>query len=341
MLNRDKIWRTHVQSTSAWIDCSFFANMGERFGFYTMMAILVLFLQAQYGLSEEQAGSIYSWFYFGIYALALGFVFLVVIFFWMSFHQNGSTLTFFARDYTAKTVGPITNVFFDLKALLSVIAVIFGLVFSLTKSNSGQKRLAGLALVIAGVMLTRYFVSGYQESNAIEPETFQQFNPLFIVFLTPVFLALFSYLNKKLIEPSTPKKIGIGMIIAAIGCFLILFASIKLPSPLSLAGLPFPDRVSPYWLINSYLVMTMAELFLSPMGLSFVSKVSPPRVQGLMQGGWLGATAIGNKLLFVGSYFWGRVELWQLWAIFTVCCLMSASLIFIMMKRLEAATSNA
>jgi POT family proton-dependent oligopeptide transporter len=273
--------------------------------------------------------------------LALGFVFLVVIFFWMSFHQNGLTLTFFARDYTAKTVGPITNIFFDLKALLSVIAVIFGLAFALNDSNSGQKRLAGIALIIGGAVATRYFVSGYQESNAIEPETFQQFNPLFIVFLTPVFLALFAYLNKKSIEPSTPKKIGIGMIIAAVGFFLILFASLKLPSPLSLAGQPSPDRVTPYWLINGYLVMTIAELFLSPMGLSFVSKVSPPRFQGLMQGGWLGATAIGNKLLFVGSYFWGRLELWQLWAIFTVCCLISAALIFIMMKRLEAATSKA
>ncbi len=190
------------------------------------------------------------------------------------------------------------------------------------------------------MILTRYFLSSYQESNAIEPETFQHFNPLFIVFLTPVFLALFAYLNKKSIEPSTPKKIGIGMIIAAIGFFLILFASFKLPSPLSLAGVTSPDRVSPYWLINSYLVLTIAELFLSPMGLSFVSKVSPPRFQGLMQGGWLGATAIGNKLLFVGSYFWGRLELWQLWAIFTVCCLVSASLIFIMMKRLEAATKT-
>ena len=79
---------------------------------------------------------------------------------------------------------------------------------------------------------------------------------------------------------------------------------------------PVPDtsRVVPYWLISSYLILTIAELFLSPMGLSFVSKVAPPRFQGLMQGGWLLATAVGNKLLFVGSYFWGKLDLWQLWS---------------------------
>jgi len=74
------------------------------------------------------------------------------------------------------------------------------------------------------------------------------------------------------------------------------------------------------------------------MGLSFVSKVAPARFQGLMQGGWLLATATGNKLLVVGSVFWGKLELWQLWAIFIACWLLAALFIFSIMKRLEAAT---
>jgi POT family proton-dependent oligopeptide transporter len=77
------------------------------------------------------------------------------------------------------------------------------------------------------------------------------------------------------------------------------------------------------------------------MGISFVSKVSPPRFQGLMQGGWLGATALGNGLLFVGSWLWLRIELWQLWAFFVVCCLISAAFVFSIMKRLESATGDA
>lgn len=130
------------------------------------------------------------------------------------------------------------------------------------------------------------------------------------------------------------------MILAALGFVVMLLASLKLTSPASLNGMPTPTRVSPYWLINSYFVLTVAELFLSPMGLAFVAKVAPSRFQGLMQGGWLAATAAGNKLLFVGSLMWTRVELWQLWLIFVVCCLASAAFIFSIMKRLERATQG-
>jgi POT family proton-dependent oligopeptide transporter len=153
-------------------------------------------------------------------------------------------------------------------------------------------------------------------------------------------MGAFAYMNKINKEPSTPRKIGIGMIIAAIGFLVVLVGSIGLISPHELDGAPVPDssRVTPYWLISSYLTLTIAELFLSPMGLSFVSKVSPQRFQGLMQGGWLLATAVGNKLLFVGSSFWGKIELWQLWAIFIAVCLLSAIFIFSIMKRLERAT---
>ena len=169
---------------------------------------------------------------------------------------------------------------------------------------------------------------------------FQSFNPLSIVTLTFPVMGLFAWLNKKGIEPSTPKKIGIGMLIASVGFVVVLIASVKLPSPASLGGSPVAEalRVTPYWLISSYLILTVAELFLSPMGLSFVSKVAPSRFQGLMQAGWLLATAVGNKLLFVGTKLWDKVELWQLWTVFIVCCLLSAAFIFSIMKRLENAT---
>lgn len=281
--------------------------------------------------------------------IALGLVFFVVIFFWMSFHQNGLTLTFFARDYTVKEVAPFTNIFFNLNSMLSFIAAVSGL-FMIILTKKLNSRLIGAAMMLVGGYLTYYFVSGYPENNPIAPEVFQSFNPLFIVALTFPVMGFFNWLNKRNREPSTPKKIGIGMIIAAAGFLVILVASIGLISPHALQFIdpvsgkpdynPVPDssRVVPYWLISSYLTLTIAELFLSPMGLSFVSKVAPPRFQGLMQGGWLLATALGNKLLFVGSHFWGKLDLWQLWAIFIVCCLLSALFIFSIMKRLENAT---
>jgi len=278
---------------------------------------------------------------------ALVMVFVVVIFFWMSFHQNGLTLTYFARDYTVKTVDPITIMFFKLANILSVIAFIAGFFIAIGKKSKLKTRLIGLGVMavggVAGILL---YLNGLHEHQkgielAIAPEVFQSFNPLYIVSLTIPVMAVFAWLAKKGKEPSTPRKIGFGMIIAAIGFLVILVASLKLVSPYELNNSPIPDasRVMPYWLMSTYLVLTIAELFLSPMGLSFVSKVAPVRFQGLMQAGWLLATAAGNKLLFVGSTFWGKLPLWQLWMIFIVCCLVSAVFIFSIMKRLERITT--
>jgi POT family proton-dependent oligopeptide transporter len=247
-------------------------------------------------------------------------------------------LSYFARDYTAKAVGPLTYIFFELKSFLSLIAAIIGLVYVFKKSDKASSKIIGGLLFIIGSGLTYFFYSQYGPSNPIEPEIFQHFNPIFIVFGTPVVVWFFAYLRRRDKEPSAPKKIGIGMILAAMGFLVMLFGSLKLMSPATLGASISPDRISPNWLISTYFTLTVAELFLSPMGISFVSKVAPPRWQGLMQGGWLGATAIGNKLTVVGSTMWVKVELWQLWLTFVVCCLLSAAFMFSIMKRLEKAT---
>ncbi|MCJ7820095.1 MAG: peptide MFS transporter, partial [Bacteroidales bacterium] len=269
-------------------------------------------------------------------------VFVVVVFFWMSFHQNGLTLTLFARDYTVKQVGAFTNLFFTLPSILAVIGSVAGLVILVRRNMQPVARMIGAAVLVGCFVAAYFFVVKADSMNSIAPEVFQSFNPLFIVALTFPVMGVFAWLNKKNIEPSTPKKIGIGMIIAAVGFIIVFLASVKLPSPHSLNGAPVSEalRVTPYWLISSYLILTVAELFLSPMGLSFVSKVAPSRFQGMMQAGWLLATAVGNKLLFVGTKLWDKVELWQLWSVFIVCCLISAAFIFSIMKRLENATKS-
>ncbi len=273
--------------------------------------------------------------------VALVLVFFVVIFFWMSFHQNGLTQTWFARDYTVKEVGPAFNIFFNLNSMLAFIGCLAGL-FLLFFKKKPLHRTIGLAMFAGLGALVYYFYNGYLPSNPIAPEIFQQFNPLFIVALTFPVMGIFAWLRKRNQEPSTPRKIGIGMVIAAVGFVVMLVGSLHLAAPKLVASASMTEwgRVSPSWLISSYLILTIAELFLSPMGLSFVSKVSPVRFQGLMQGGWLLATATGNKLLFVGGYFWDKIELWQLWAIFVVCCVLSAAFIFSIMKRLERTTTS-
>jgi POT family proton-dependent oligopeptide transporter len=285
--------------------------------------------------------------------ISLLLVFFVVIFFWMGFHQNGLTLTFFARDYSAKQVDAVTYLFFTLKSLLSVIGFIVGMVLLLARKSSRNTRFIGAILAVVGGGLSFLFYTQGGENNPIAPEVYQSFNPLYIVSLTFVVMAAFAALNRKGKEPSTPRKIGIGMIIASLGFVIMVIGSLKLTSPMDLqvlnsAGevvevrtLPDSERVMPYWLMSTYLILTFAELFLSPMGLSFVSKVAPVRFQGIMQGGWLLATAVGNKLLFIGSFFWDRIALWQLWLIFVVTCILSAAFIFSILKRLERSTQGA
>jgi POT family proton-dependent oligopeptide transporter len=276
---------------------------------------------------------------------ALLFVFLVVIFFWMSFHQNGLTMTWFARDYTVKSVGPLTNMLFNIWSLLALGLTAAGLVFAFKPSSTVKEKGLGAAVAIVFGAVAYYFYSSFcakfPDGKAINPVIFQHFNAFFVVFLTPVIVAFFAWLRSKGKEPSAPRKIGIGMIIAALGFVVLVVGSFGLPSPGSLAGAPVPDpfRVSTQWLVNSYLVLTFAELFLSPMGLSFVSKVAPPRFQGLMQGCWLGATAIGNQLVMLGGIFWTRVPVWGVWAIFITCCLISAVVMFSLLKRIERVTS--
>ena len=273
---------------------------------------------------------------------ALLLVFVVVIFFWMAFHQNGLTMNYFARDYTTTTVSKFSMIFFNVWSLLGVGIGLTGLIYALRRKSTRKNRLYGLIALVIGATSVIFFYNSFDETNKIQPEIFQHFNPFNIVFLTALVVGFFTWLNKQNKEPSTPRKIGIGMILASVAFIVLLIGSLNLTSYKEMkeasTALNDAERVSQWWLIGMYFIITIAELFLSPMGLSFVSKVSPIRFQGLMQGGWLAATAVGNKLLFVGSDMYEKIALWQMWLIFIVLCALSASFIFIIMKRLEKAT---
>ena len=268
--------------------------------------------------------------------VALLLVFAVVIFFWMAFHQNGLTMTFFARDYTTQSVTGLDRIGFDVWNLVLLIIVVYG-AFSLFQSKTGRgKAIAGVAVLASlGILIWSY--SSMDSTVEILPQIFQQFNPFFVVALTPVSLAVFGYLARRKKEPSAPRKIGIRMVIAACGFLILAIGSLGLPTPkeVEAAGINPDVLVSPNWLISTYLVLTFAELLLSPMGISFVSKVAPPKYKGMMMGGWFVATAIGNYLVAIIGYLWGGMQLWMVWSVLIVCCLLSALFIFSIMKKLE------
>ena len=207
----------------------------------------------------------------------------VCVFFWFSFHQNGESLAFFARDFV--------------------------------------------------------------KNDAIPPEIMQCINPFFVIILTPVIMWLFARLARKGKEVSTPKKIAYGMAIAACAYvfLMVLCMCLDYPKPAQFlhpeAGVTYADRVGPWSLIVTYFFLTVAELFISPLGLSFVSKIAPKHIQGICQGLWLSATAIGNLLILLGPVLYNAMpKLWMCWLVFMIICVIAAAIMFGMLKWLEKIT---
>jgi POT family proton-dependent oligopeptide transporter len=351
--------------------------------------------------------------------VALCLVFAVVIFFWMAFHQNGLTLTYFADEFTTTTAFGIETMVFDVWNLALIIVAVYAS-FSIFQSNTAKgKLLSGvLASAVLAFLVYRAFGISPETSVAVAAPIFQQFNPFYVVALTPVSMAIFGALARKGKEPSAPRKIAYGMMVAACGFAIMAIGSRGLNTPndqaraiavekaevlaqdiyaaqgneeamkvaekaksdfegkltaetkevfeqvftaqstilaadaeatvetaeaeATLAAIKADTkpstRTSAYWFILTYLILTFAELLLSPMGITFVSKVAPPKLKGLMMGGWFVATAIGNMLVAVGGFLWAGLPLWSVWGVFIVLCLLSALFMFVMMKRLESVT---
>ena len=206
----------------------------------------------------------------------------IAVFFWFSFHQNGQTLSFFARDFVV--------------------------------------------------------------TDAIPPEIWQAVNPFFVIVLTPIIMWIFASLTKVGRTISTPCKIVYGMGIASLAFLFLAVFSYLQGYPSSTDFLKEPEnmraaiKAEPWVLIFLYFLLTLAELFISPLGLSFVSKVAPKHLQGLCQGLWLGATAVGNMLLPIGALMYNSWPIWICWTVFMVVCLISMGVMLGMVKWLERVT---
>ena len=213
---------------------------------------------------------------------ALFAVFGVVIFFWFSFHQNGTSLSLFARDFV--------------------------------------------------------------KTDSIQPEIWQALNPFYVIILTPVVMWGFAALARRGKAISTPRKIAIGMGLAGLAfLFMTVFSIINgYPSAEAFKDLPAAEaaalKTGPWVLFVLYFFLTVAELFISPLGLSFVSKVAPKHLQGLCQGLWLCATAVGNLLLWIGPLIYNAYPIWVAWTVFFSVCIISMGVMLGMVKWLERVT---
>ena len=272
--------------------------------------------------------------------VALCLVFAVVIFFWMAFHQNGLTLTYFANEFVAPVVTGVQTMAFDIINLVLVAVLVYAL-FGIFGEGSRKAKTIWSCIGVGVIAALAYKFFSHPESIDIAAPIFQQFNPFYVVALTPVSMAIFGALAKKGKEPSAPRKIAYGMLVAAAAYAVMAFCSIGLLSPAQqeLARVSGDATfANANVLILTYLILTFGELLLSPMGISFVSKVAPPKYKGMMMGGWFVATALGNFLVSVGGYLWGNLPLWLVWGVFVGVCAVAAIFMFSMMGKLEDAT---
>jgi len=162
----------------------------------------------------------------------------------------------------------------------------------------------------------------------LRPETYQFFEPFYIVALTPVLLALFARLQARRREPSTPVKIFLGMLVMGLAMLVMVFASLA-------GGDKDANNMSPAWLIGTYFIVTIAEILISPMGQSYVSKVAPPKIAGLMMGGWMAAIAVGSYGSgWLGKYYSDFAH-HQFFLLLTGLLVLSAILVLAFLKRLK------
>jgi len=179
-----------------------------------------------------------------------------------------------------------------------------------------------------GFALTLFAERSTVSISWLRPESYMMFNAIFIVVLTPPLLALFYRLRSRKSEPSTPSKIFLGLVIMGIAMLLMVWASIA-------GGNDDVNIMSPMWLISTYLFITIAEILISPMGQSYVSKVAPPRIQGLMMGGWFGATALGAMSSGIFGKFYSDMGHDSYYLLLAGLSFVAALLVLVFMKKLK------
>ncbi len=235
-------------------------------------------------------------------------IFAVVILFWAIFKQNGSALNTWASRYTDRAVSGVTgDILHTLKQTDKPANTTYKLdsvvktdhQFRKAKVNGHEVKELGYPSYFKNVAPDKLPKEG-ETVKAWLPSLSQSINPFWVIVLTPLIVAFFTWLRRKGKEPSTPSKIAFGLLISALSV-LVMIAAVK-------AGNNGTEKVSVWWLIGSYGVITIGELFLSPMGLSLVSKLSPVRITSLMMGGWFLSTSIGNKLSGILASKWDEYE---------------------------------
>lgn len=262
---------------------------------------------------------------------SLLYIYAVVIIFWAIFHQNGNVLTSWAEKNTVREIPQMMeNTLKSMGVEKEFVEKVSADSISVPKKDHGKIVMNGKDTVKVKEVVT-YLKNLPKEQHPKPKETlslantelFQSINPFFVVLLTPIVVAFFGFLSRRGAEPSTPAKIAWGLLITGLST-LVMVAAVHISN----YG---EHKVSVWWLFGTYAVITTGELFLSPMGLSLVSKLSPARLTAMMMGGWFLSTSIGNKLAGVLGHFPLEYVFWINFAGATF----SALLLFLFVKQIS------
>ena len=282
--------------------------------------------------------------YIGVYNQGIHFAFIasmiammisLIVFFTQKkkFPQPAKKLATEVADYTPEEKAAMAK---EIKQRIAALFAVLGIAvfFWLSFHQNGQSLMV--------------FARDFVNSEWLAPEITQALNPLFVIILTPIVMGIFASLARKGRGVSTPRKIALGMFIAGIAYLFLMVLSLANGYPsgdeframdsseMAAAGL----HKQGYWVMFVvYFFLTVAELFISPLGLSFVSKVAPRHMLGLCQGLWLAATAIGNLMIWIGPVMYNAWPIWICWAVFLAVCLISMSVMLGMVKWLERVTA--
>jgi POT family proton-dependent oligopeptide transporter len=265
---------------------------------------------------------------------ALLTIFSVVILFWAVFKLNGSALTTWADRYTDREITGTTKSVFNTLKLSKEIEYkkdsteLYDASFRIQKENGVVQKTLDYPIYFRNVAQEKL----PEESSKISiwaTNLSQSINPGWVIILTPLVVAFFTFLRGRKKEPSTPTKIAFGLLISALSV-LVMIAAVNM-------GANGSEKVSVWWLVANYGIITIGELFLSPMGLSVVSKLSPTNITSLMMGGWFLSTSIGNKLSGVLASLWDTYDNKQDFFWINFGLLMFATLLmFVLLKQLNA-----
>jgi POT family proton-dependent oligopeptide transporter len=268
---------------------------------------------------------------------ALLFIFAISIIFWTIYNQNSTGLTIWAESHTDRSIPKFMEKPADAVYTLQNLTTELRVTDSMDQYMRVVTDTAGNP--IKSMAADPYFVNMPTEdwpANGVakvgNTELFQSINPFFIVAFTPLLIMFFAYMARRGKPVSTARKFAWALIISGLSALVMVFAVMSVPSI-------YTHKASPMWLFLTYGVFTVSEICLSPIGLSFVSKLSPQRLTALMMGGWFLSTSLGGKVAGVMASFWDKIpDKKVFFGIITIAAILGGLLIFSKIKSLEQIT---